>query len=115
MARIIYQTEYELEEMQSAGIDFNQVLRIIKGFMGTDDTLDALKVLRSVTRKRKLKLTETDDYDFDHEWRYEVYSYNLLVEGFGKLFAPKEVHCVMNYEKVVLEGPEVFGGGPINH
>ena len=68
--------------------------------MGTDDTLDALKVLRSVTRKRKLKVIETDDYDFDHEWRYEVYSYNLLVEGFGKLFAPKEA---MNYEKVVLE------------
>ena len=41
MARLIYQTEYELEEMQSAGIDFNQALRIIKGFMGTDDTLDA--------------------------------------------------------------------------
>ena len=24
MARIIYQTEYEREEMESAGIDFNQ-------------------------------------------------------------------------------------------
>jgi len=90
MARIIYQTECEIEEMQSAGIDFNQALRIIKGFMGTDDTLEALQGFEKRYAKAEVDALETDDYNFDHEWRYEVYSYNLLVEGFGKLFAPKE-------------------------
>ena len=65
-------------------------LRIIKGFMGTDDTLDALQGFEKRYAKAEVEALETDDYDFDHEWRYEVYSYNLLVEGFGKLFAPKE-------------------------
>jgi len=90
MARLIYQTEYELEEMQAEGIDFTQALRIIKGFMGTDDTLDALQGFERRYAKAEVDALETDDYDFDREWRYEVYSYNLLVEGFGKLFAPKE-------------------------
>ena len=90
MARIIYQTEYEREEMESAGIDFNQALRIIKGFMGTQDTLDALQGFEKRYAAAEVAALETDDYDFDHEWRYEVYSYNLLVEGFSKLFAPKE-------------------------
>ena len=90
MARVIYQTECELEEMRDAGIDFNQALRIIKGFMGTNDTLDALQGFEKRYAKAEVDALETDDYDFDHEWRYEVYSYNLLVEGFGKLFAPKE-------------------------
>ena len=90
MARIIYQTEYEIAEMETAGIDFNQALRIIKGFMGTEDTLDALQGFEKRYAKAEVDALETDDYDFDHEWRYEVYAYNLLVEGFGKLFAPKE-------------------------
>ena len=90
MARIIYQTEYELEEMRDSGIDFQQALRIIKGFMGTEDTLDALKGFERRYSDAEVAALETDDYGFDHEWRYEVYSYNLLVEGFSKLFAPKE-------------------------
>ena len=90
MARIIYQTEYEVAEMETAGIDFNQALRIIKGFMGTEDTLDALQGFEKRYAKAEVDALETDDYGFDHEWRYEVYAYNLLVEGFGKLFAPKE-------------------------
>jgi hypothetical protein len=90
MARIIYQTEYELEEMQAEGIDFAQALRIIKNFMGTDDTLDALQGFEKRYAKAEVDALETDDYDFDREWRYEVYAYNLLVEGFGKLFATKE-------------------------
>lgn len=90
MARIIYQTEYELEEMREEGIDFNRALRIIKGFMGTDDTLDALQGFEKRYEKAEHQAMLDDDYDFDHEWRYEVYSYNLLVEGFSKLFAPKE-------------------------
>ena len=90
MARIIYQTQSEIEEMESAGIDFNQALRIIKGFMGTQDTLDALKGFEKRYAAAEVAALETNDYDFDHEWRYEVYSYNLLVEGFSKLFAPKE-------------------------
>jgi hypothetical protein len=90
MARIIYQTEYELEEMRDCGIDFNQALRIIKGFMGTEDTLDALQGFEKRYEKAEHQAMLDDDYDFDREWRYEVYSYNLLVEGFSKLFAPKE-------------------------
>lgn len=90
MARIIYQTEYELEEMQAEGIDFNQALRIVKGFMGTEDTLDALQGFEKRYERAEVLAFENDDYDFDREWRYEVYSYNLLVEGFSKLFAPKE-------------------------
>ena len=39
MARIIYQCEYDREGLQDE-VDFGQALRIIKGFMGTDDTLD---------------------------------------------------------------------------
>ena len=90
MARIIYQTQCEIEEMQAEGIDFNQALRIVKGFMGTDDTLDALQGFERRYAAAEVAALETDDYDFDHQWRYEVYSYNLLVEGFSKLFAPKE-------------------------
>jgi len=90
MARLIYQTECELAEMQAEGIDFNQALRIVKGFMGTDDTLDALQGFERRYAAAEVAALETDDYGFDHEWRYEVYAYNLLVEGFGKLFAPKE-------------------------
>lgn len=91
MARLIYQTECELEEMQAEGIDFQQALRIVKGFMGTEDTLDALKGFERRYAAAEVAALETDDYGFDHEWRYEVYSYNLLVEGFSQLFAPKEV------------------------
>jgi len=90
MARLIYQTQCEIEEMQAEGIDFNQALRIVKGFMGTEDTLDALQGFERRYAAAEVAALETDDYDFDHEWRYEVYAYNLLVEGFGKLFAPKE-------------------------
>ena len=90
MARLIYQTECELAEMQAEGIDFNQALLIVKGFMGTDDTLDALQGFERRYAAAEVAALETDDYGFDHEWRYEVYAYNLLVEGFGKLFAPKE-------------------------
>ena len=90
MARLIYQTQCEIEEMQCEGIDFNQALRIIKGFMGTEDTLDALQGFEKRYAAMEVAALETDDYGFDHEWRYEVYAYNLLVEGFGKLFAPKE-------------------------
>ena len=92
MARIIYQNEYELAEMKSAGIDFNQALRIIKSFMGTEDTLDALQGFEKRYEKAEIAAYENDeDYSFDRrDWIYEVYSYNLLVEGFSKLFAPKE-------------------------
>jgi len=90
MARIIYQTECEIAELEQEGIDFNQALRIVKGFMGTEDTLDALQGFERRYEAAEVAALETDDYGFDHEWRYEVYAYNLLVEGFGKLFAPKE-------------------------
>ena len=90
MARLIYQTQCEIEEMEAEGIDFAQALRIVKGFMGTDDTLDALQGFERRYAAAEVAALETDDYGFDHEWRYEVYAYNLLVEGFGKLFAPKE-------------------------
>jgi hypothetical protein len=90
MARIIYQDSFDREEMESSDIGFNQALRIIKGFMGTEDTLDALQGFEKRYEKAERDAYESDDYGFDHEWKYEIYSYNLLVEGFSKLFAPKE-------------------------
>ena len=90
MARVIYQDEFDREEMESSDIGFNQALRIIKGFMGTEDTLDALQGFEKRYEKAERAAYESDDYGFDHEWKYEIYSYNLLVEGFSKLFAPKE-------------------------
>ena len=92
MARIIHQCEFDLQDMEAEGIDFNQALRIIKGFMGTEDTLDALQGFEKRYEKAEIAAYENnEDYSFDREWRYEIYAYNLLVEGFSKLFAPKEV------------------------
>lgn len=89
MARIIHQCEFDREEIE--GMTFNEALRIIKGFMGTKDTLDALQGFEKRYEKAEIEAYENDDdYGFDREWRYEIYAYNLLVEGFGKLFAPKE-------------------------
>ena len=89
MARIIYQTEFDREELE--GMTFNEALRIIKGFMGTEDTLDALQGFEKRYEKAEIAAYENDeDYGFNREWRYEIFAYNLLVEGFGKLFAPKE-------------------------
>ena len=91
MARIIHQCEFDREGLENE-IDFAQALRIIKGFMGIDDTLDALIAFEQRYEKAEREAYEGDDWDlnFDREWRYEIFSYNLLVEGFGKLFAPKE-------------------------
>lgn len=90
MARIIHQCEFDREDLENE-VDFGQALRIIKGFMGTEDTLDALKGFEKRYEKAEIDAYENDeDYDFDREWRYEIFAYNLLVEGFGKLFAPKE-------------------------
>jgi hypothetical protein len=89
MARIIHQCEFDREEIES--MTFNEALRIIKGFMGTEDTLDALQGFEKRYEKAEIEAYENDDdYGFDREWRYEIYAYNLLVEGFSKLFAPKE-------------------------
>ena len=90
MARIIYQTEFELAEMEAEGIDFGRALQIIKGFMGIENTLDALQGFEKRYEKAEREAFDNDEYGFDREWRYEVYSYNLLVEGFSQLFAPKE-------------------------
>ena len=90
MARIIYQCEFDREGLENE-IDFNQAPRIIKGFMGTESTLDALMGFEKRYEKAENEAYESDDYSFDNDWRYEIFSYNLLVEGFSKLFAPKEV------------------------
>ena len=90
MARIIHQCEFDREGLENE-VDFGQALRIIKGFMGTEDTLDALKGFENRYEKAEIAAYENDeDYGFDREWRYEIFAYNLLVEGFGQLFAPKE-------------------------
>lgn len=90
MARIIHQCEFDREGLENE-VDFGQALRIIKGFMGTEDTLDALKGFEKRYEKAEIAAYENDeDYGFDREWRYEIFAYNLLVEGFGQLFAPKE-------------------------
>ena len=90
MARIIHQCEFDREDLENE-VDFGQALRIIKGFMGTEDTLDALTGFEKRYEKAEIAAYENDeDYGFDREWRYEIFAYNLLVEGFGQLFAPKE-------------------------
>jgi len=90
MARFIYQLECEIESLADE-IDFNQALRIIKGFMGTEDTLDALKGFEKRYEQAEREAMEDDTHlDLDWDWRYEIFSYNLLVDGFSKLFAPKE-------------------------
>ena len=90
MARIIHQCEFDREGLENE-VDFGQALRIIKGFMGTEDTLDALKGFEKRYEKAEIAAYENDeDYGFDREWRYEIFAYNLLIEGFGQLFAPKE-------------------------
>ena len=91
MARIIYQTECEIEGLAEE-IDFAQALRIVKNFMCTDDTLDALKGFEKRYEKAEIDidLGNIEHLDLGWDWRYEIYAYNLLVEGFSKLFAPKE-------------------------
>ena len=88
MAIVIPQCEGVRAELAEE-IDFGQALRIIKGYMDTDDTLDAMIGFE----KRYLKEIEVEDDNvfFEQEYRYEIFAYNMLVEGFGKLFAPKEV------------------------
>ena len=88
MAIVIPQCEDIRAELEQE-IDFGQALRIIKGYMDTEDTLDALIGFE----KRYLQEIEVEDDNvfFEQEYRYEIFAYNLLVEGFGKLFAPKEV------------------------
>jgi hypothetical protein len=90
MARIIYQDAFDREELEGE-IDFNQALRILKGFMGTEDTLDALKGFEKRYEKKEREIFESEDeyYCWYRDWKYEIFSYNLLVEGFSKLFAPK--------------------------
>ena len=89
MARIIYQDEFDREDLQD--MDFNQALRIIKGFMGEESILDALIAFEKRYEKAEIEAMNNErGFEFDHEWRYEIYAYNLLVEGFGQLFAPKE-------------------------
>ena len=88
MAIVIPQFEGVRSELAEE-IDFGQDLRIIKGYMDTDDTLDAMIGFE----KRYLKEIEVEDDNvfFEQEYRYEIFAYNMLVEGFGKLFAPKDV------------------------
>jgi hypothetical protein len=86
MARIIYQNEFDRDGLED--MDFNQALRIIKGFMGEENILDALIAFEK--RYEKAEIESMDNELWEHEWRYEIYAYNLLVEGFGQLFAPKE-------------------------
>jgi len=90
MARVIYQDAFDREELEGE-IDFNKALQILKGFMGIEDTLDCLKAFEARYEKAEQEMFESDEYHcWYREWRYEIFSYNLLVEGFSKLFAPKE-------------------------
>lgn len=90
MARYIYQGEFEMEGLADE-IDFNQARRIIKGFMGNDDLLEALQGFEKRYEKAEIEAMKDDSFhDLDWDWRYEIFSYNLLCEGFAKLFAPKK-------------------------
>jgi len=89
MARYIYQGEFEMEGLADE-IDFAQARRIIKGFMGSEDLLDALQGFEKRYEKAEMEAMKDDSHlDLDWDWRYEIFSYNLLCEGFSKLFAPK--------------------------
>ena len=89
MARYIYQGEREIEGLADE-IDFGQARRIIKGFMGNDDLLEALQGFEKRYEKAEIEAMKDDSHhDLDWDWRYEIFSYNLLCEGFAKLFAPK--------------------------
>lgn len=91
MARFIFQSESEIEGL-AGEIDFGQAMRIIKGFMGSEDILDALQGFEKRYEKAEIEAMKEDaHHDLDWDWRYEIFSYNLLVDGFSKLFAPKEV------------------------
>ena len=92
MARIIYQNE-DIKAELAEEIDFGQAMRILKGYMDTDDILDALIGFEKRYEQEQMD-TYRDEYENDfwqQEYRYEIFAYNLLVEGFGKMFAPKEV------------------------
>ena len=90
MARIIYQDAFDRAELEGE-IGFNRALQILKGFMGTDNTLDCLKGFeKRYEQAERENFADEERYGWEREWRYEVFSYNLLVEGFGKLFAPAE-------------------------
>jgi hypothetical protein len=53
--------------------------------------LDCLKAFEARYEKAEQEMFESDEYHcWYREWRYEIFSYNLLIEGFSKLFAPKE-------------------------
>lgn len=91
MAYLIYQ-DADIKSELADEIDFAQALRIIKGYMDTDDTLDALKGFERRYEQEQMD-TYRDEYENDfwqQQYRYEIFSYNLLIEGFSKLFAPKE-------------------------
>jgi len=89
MATIFFQNS-DLRDELVEEIDFGQALRIIKGFMGTHDTLDALKGFEKRYQKLQNEAWFADEDDeLQREYRYEIFSYNLLVEGFSQLFAPR--------------------------
>lgn len=80
----IHQFKDYVEEMT-----FNEAIRIIKGYMGTDDLLAALKGFES----RYVECVNGDEdafYGYQRDYRFEISAFNVLCEGFGKLFAPKE-------------------------
>lgn len=80
----LHQIEHFVEEM-----DFDQAIRIIKGYMDTDDLLDALKGFEK-RYDQSVYRGEDAFYEYQQDARYEISAFNILCEGFGKLFAPKE-------------------------
>jgi len=92
MAYLIYQ-DADIKSELADEIDFAQALRILKSYMDTDDILDALKGFERRYEQEQMD-TYRDEWENDfwqQNYRYEIFSYNLLIEGFSKLFAPKEV------------------------
>ena len=80
----IHQFKDYVEEMT-----FEHAIRIIKSYMGTDDLLAALKSFES----RYVECVNGDEdafYAYQRDYRFEISAFNVLCEGFGKLFAPKE-------------------------
>ena len=67
-------------------------ITLVEGGLADFQTaVDALKGFEKRYEKAEIAAYENnEDYGFDREWRYEIFAYNLLIEGFGQLFAPKE-------------------------
>lgn len=68
-------------------MDFQEAVRVLAP-RGAD-LLEAMKRMDRIWAEHIRG--DNDDDEFFYDWQYEVNAYNVVYEGMGKLFAPKEV------------------------